>query len=140
MMSEDAAPSGAVHLVDRGETVDVVLGLPPDASDLTISISGGGDSLKVAVEGQPLPLLEVLQLYSTVDPERTQQRIDDGRLIVTLHKRDPSLAWPGLHAVREEPESQQVGRNGGCVCTAWHACGISALPDAGGGRTGCYCA
>lgn len=108
-MSDDAAaPSGAAHLLDHGDTVEVILGMPPGASEHDVSISGGADSLQVTVAGQPQPLLSVLQLYSTVDPQQTQLRVDDGRLTITLHKRDPSLAWPGLHAVREEPEPQQA--------------------------------
>lgn len=107
-MSEDAAPSGAVHLVDRGDTVDVILGVPAGTSQHDLSVRGGADALQVAVARQQQPLLKVLQLYSTVDPERSRTRIEDGRAVITLHKRDPALAWPGLHAVCEEPESQQV--------------------------------
>jgi hypothetical protein len=119
-MSEDAAPSGVVHMVDRGASVDVMLGLPPGVADHELSISGGADALRVAAHGQPQPLLEVLQLYSTVDQERTRRRVEDGRLIVTLHKRDPSLAWTSLHAVREEQQEQQVSTACRTSCTGPH--------------------
>ena len=119
-MADDAAPSGAVHMVDRGDSVDIMLGLPSDTADHDLSISGGADALRVVLHGQSQPLLEVLQLYSTIDPEQTRHRVEDSRLTVTLHKRDPSLAWPSLHAVREEQQDQQVSahRLPGCLAQA----------------------
>lgn len=96
-------------MVDRGDSVDIMLGLPSDTADDDLSISGGADALRVVLHGQSQPLLEVLQLYSTIDPEQTRHRVEDSRLTVTLHKRDPSLAWPSLQAVREEQQDQQVG-------------------------------
>ena len=96
-------------MIDRGDSVDIMLGLPSDTADDDLSISGGADALRVVLHGQLQPLLEVLQLYSTIDPEQTRHRVEDSRLTVTLHKRDPSLAWPSLQAVREERQDQQVG-------------------------------
>jgi hypothetical protein len=95
-------------MVDRGGSVDVMLGLPSGVAAHDLSISGGADALRVTAHGQPQPLLEVLQLYSTVDPERTRHQVEDGRLVITLHKRDPSSAWTSLHAAREERQDQQV--------------------------------
>jgi hypothetical protein len=119
-MADDAALSGAVHMVDRGDSVDIMLGWPLDTADHDLSISGGADALRIVLHGQSQPLLEVLQLYSTIDPEQTRHRVEDSRLTVSLHKRDPSLAWPSLHAVREEQQDQQVSAHRllGCLAQA----------------------
>lgn len=109
VMSDAATPSGEAHIVDKGDTVDVLVHVPQGTSEGDVTVSGGADALQVQLKDAPRPLLSVLQLYSTVDPMLTQGRIDDGsQLVISLHKRDASLAWPGLDAVREEPEAQQV--------------------------------
>ena len=44
-------------------------------------------------------ILNVPQLYSTVDASRTRTAVSDGVLTITLHKLSPKQAWPFL-----EPE------------------------------------
>ncbi len=107
-MSDEAAASGEAHVADRRDTVDVFVQVPPDTADADVTVSGGADALQVQVKDAPQPLLSIMQLYSTVDPALTSWRIDDSQLVISLHKRDASLRWPGLNAMREEPESQQV--------------------------------
>jgi hypothetical protein len=114
-------------MADRGDSVDIMLGLPSDTADHDLNISGGADALQIVLHGQSQPLLEVLQLYSTIDPEQTRHSVEDGRLTVTLHKRDPSLAWPSLHAVREEQQDQQVV----CIscCAGLHMLALRIMPS-----------
>lgn len=122
-MSDEAAPSGEAHVVDRRDTVDVFVQVPPDTADAEVTVSGGADALQVQVKDAPQPLVSIMQLYSTVDPALTRWRIDDGgQLVISLHKRDASLRWPGLNAIREEPESQQVLSLSMCVdqCAMCH--------------------
>lgn len=100
----------ACRFEDNGATVSATLPLPPGSPPEGLRVTGGADYLDVKMQGYTAPLLSVLQLYGTVDPERTEAVASGarGELTVVLHKREPGVPWPGLEAVDAPPEEQPV--------------------------------
>lgn len=100
----------ALRFEDLGATVSATLPLPPGASPEALRVSGGADYLDVKLQGADAPLLSVLQLYATIDPDRTEVIADGAasEVSVTLHKLDPGAFWPGLEAVEAPPEEEQA--------------------------------
>ena len=90
---------------DAGTHVVVELPVKRGTAAEDFHISGRADALVIhSSDTAEAPLLSVVQLYSTVDPEGTRVEVPaDGRLRVTLRKLDPDLPWPGLEA-RDAPQ------------------------------------
>ncbi len=90
--------------------MSATLPLPPGARPEALRVSGGADYLDVKLQGADAPLLSVLQLYATIDPDRTEVIADGAasEVSVTLHKLDPGAFWPGLEAVEAPPEEEQA--------------------------------
>lgn len=93
---------------DNGAYVEVAIPLSEGAAEGEARVSGGADYLNVHLASREQPLLSVLQLYGTVDPERTTTQTECGKLLVRLYKLDPHTTWPGLEAVDAPPDESPL--------------------------------
>lgn len=98
-MGAQPASSNFHHFTDAGSSVTVLLNVDGNASDFDIQSTG--DSLRVVDNRNSQTLLNILQLFSTVEAGITQSSVADGRLVLTLTKMDADLHWPALEAQSE---------------------------------------
>jgi len=98
-MGAQPASDNVYHFTDAGSSVSVLLNVDGNASDFDIRSTG--DSLRVIDHRNSQTLLNILQLYSTIEASTTQSKVADGRLILTLTKLDADVRWPALEAQSE---------------------------------------
>ena len=98
-MGAQPASDKIYHFTDAGSSVTVLLHANGNASDFDIRSTG--DSLKVIDNRNSQTLLNILQLYSTIEASSTQSNVADGRLVLTLTKLDADVRWPALEAQSE---------------------------------------
>ena len=89
--------SQKLHLVDKGETVQIVIPCQQRRIGTPI-IKSSTTQLQVRDSAGDL-LLDVPQLYSTVDASKTSWLQNDESLTMTLHKLSANERWTSL-----EPE------------------------------------
>ncbi len=111
-MGAQPATDSLYEFNDCGSTVRISLEVSGSALD--IDVQSTGDSLKVVDKRTSRTLLNVLQLFSTVDASATrssmscdqtcwlakalQFSLSDGNLMITLTKLETNLPWPSLEA------------------------------------------
>lgn len=104
-MAMDSEPP-SFSFADKGAYVEVAIPLSEGAAEGEARVSGGADYLNVHHASTEQPLLSVMQLYGTVDPERTTTHTEHGKLLVRLYKLDPQTIWPGLDSVDAPPAEE----------------------------------
>ena len=100
-----AMMAASYQFTDAGASVVVKL----DArSSGQVQVQASGDSLKVAGhrEAEHVVLLNVPQLYSTVDASAVDWEEKDGQITVRMTKLDPSLQWPQLEVAERGLEQR----------------------------------
>lgn len=95
-MGAQPATDSLYEFNDCGSTVRISLEVSGSALD--IDVQSTGDSLKVVDKRTSRTLLNVLQLFSTVDASATRSSMSDGNLMITLTKLETNLPWPSLEA------------------------------------------
>lgn len=98
-MGAQAASDNAYHFTDAGSSVTVLLNVDGNASDFDTRSTG--DSLRVIDNRNSQTLLNIVQLYSTIEASATQSKVAKGRLVLTLTKLDADVCWPALEAQSE---------------------------------------
>lgn len=98
-MGAQPASGSQYEFVDVGSTVRVHLNVDGTAS--CFDIKSTGDSLSVTDRRNSHTLLNVFQLYSTVDASATTYTVSNGNLVVTLTKLETTMRWPALEAQSE---------------------------------------
>ncbi len=96
-----------MHFVDKGATVSVVVPCPSNVTPGAVKVAGAADSLTIMLDGRPEPLLHVVQLYGTVQPQATTCELEANNLAITLQKMDSAQPWPTLEASQEAPVEQE---------------------------------
>ena len=98
-MGAQPASDNTYQFTDASSSVTVVLNVDGNASDFDIRSTG--DSLRVIDNRNSQTLLNIVQLYSTIEASTTQSKVASGRLVLTLTKLDGDVRWPALEAQSE---------------------------------------
>lgn len=102
-----AQPATASYeFTDNGGAVEIQLTIQSGPSDLDVRSTG--DSLTIIDNSASRTLLNVVQLYSTIDPGQTDWNAEDGTLTVTLKKLEPAIRWTALETQADVLPQQAV--------------------------------
>jgi hypothetical protein len=82
---------------DDGELIEVTTKVDAKAESLDVQTTTTTLNVK---EKNGADILNVPELYSTVDASKTAFEVRDGELSVTLHKLAPDVKWPTLEALQ----------------------------------------
>ena len=88
-----------ITMKDKGAIVEVSAPVSEALQDLNVYSTT--TQLRVTGASGKI-ILDVPQLYSTVDAALTEKTVKDGALLITLHKLSPNEQWSGL-------ETEEVG-------------------------------
>ena len=85
---------------DLGDRIELPIDLQGLSEDITVHSTTTQLSVK---DGSGRSILEIPQLYSTVDASETKKSVKSGVLSINLKKHSPEEHWPAL-----EPEKVNI--------------------------------